>query len=680
MSEAPIDPRLVDQTRREIGRLVSEIEHLAGSDVSPAEFYAETMRRVYTALAARSVALWIRTHQGNLQLQFQVNLPPFDEATRPPHDELLRYIVSKQDAFLVAPHSGPGQSGESSESGESATIQNPTPFLLVLAPIIVDGETLGVCEVFQDASRRSTAQQGYVQFLKRVASEIAKFIKNGRYKIILNQQAQWNQVEGFIRSVHGGLDPTQVAYLVANEGKKLIQCERLSVAIQRGTKSKIVAISGQDVVEQRSNLIRRLTTLATKVTRHGENLVYSGQIEPHWPGDIQNALKEYVEESGSKLIIVVPMTDTRDFADRKGKTTSALLCEMIEDPAPVDEMAAKVEVVSRHGAIALANALEHDDVFLLGLWKGIGRSTRWMRGRGLPKVVAVLALLAGVGTFLWLFPYPLRLEGRGELVPEIRRIVAAPVDGEVRAVKVKHGDLTEETTPVAMMASIELEKQQAEIRGEIRRLEFQLKELERQRVDAGKLDPELDTQTADVRLKLLNLREREQLLAPELEKLVVKSPIRGTVTTWDPELMQGRQIKQGDPILEISNVDGKWVVEVDLPENAMIHIARAEAISNDKLPVEFVLSSNPDTVYKGRLIQVGTQASPIEQENFVKAKVEIEEDQGLVQTAREAAKEIQNSAKVSGLEVRAKINCGPKPLGYVLFRELIDFVREYVFF
>jgi hypothetical protein len=35
---------------------------------------------------------------------------------------------------------------------------------------------------------------------------------------------------------------------------------------------------------------------------------------------------------------------------------------------------------------------------------------------------------------------------------------------------------------------------------------------------------------------------------------------------------------------------------------------------------------------------------------------------------------------VSGIEVRAKVNCGDHPLGYVLFRELIDFVREYVFF
>ena len=410
-SETSPDPRLVDQTRREISRLVSEIEHLANSDVAPNDFYAESMRRVYTALAARAVALWTRTPQGNLQLQFQVNLPQLslDERVRPAHDELLRHVVTKKEATIVVPFSGSNEN----ESGEiSQGIQNPTPFLLVLAPILVDGDTAGLIEVFQDASRRSHAQQGYLQFLRKIASEVAKFIKNGRYRIILNQQSQWNQVESFIRTIHGGLNPIQVAYLVVNEGKRLLECERLSVGIRQGRKTKIVAISGQDVVEQRSNLIRRMTVLTDRVVAHGENLVYSGNIESHWPGDVKKALESYLSESGSKLVIIVPMKDSREFASPKGKANTALICEMIEDPAPPEEMAAKVDVITRHASVALANALEHDEVFLLPVWKFLGRTTRWVFGRGLPEVVLALIAIAGVATFLLLFPYPLRLEGR----------------------------------------------------------------------------------------------------------------------------------------------------------------------------------------------------------------------------------------------------------------------------
>ncbi|MBX9652574.1 HlyD family efflux transporter periplasmic adaptor subunit [bacterium] len=680
-SETTPDPRLVDQTRREIGRLVSEIEQLANSDIPPNEFYAECMRRVYTALAARAVALWTKTPQGNLQLQFQVNLPQLglDEQMRPAHDELLRHVVTKQEATIVAPYSGSGMAGaEIVAQG----IQNPTPFLLVLAPILIDGETSGLIEVFQEASRKSNAQQGYVQFLKRIAGEVARFVKNGRYRIILTQQSQWNQIEAFIRTIHGGLNPTQVAYLVVNEGKRLLQCERLTVAIRRGKKTRVVAISGQDVVEQRSNLVRRLTQLTDRVVAHGENLVYSGKIESHWPGDVKKALETYVAESGSKLIIIVPMKDSREFANPKGKANTAVICEMVEDPAPPEEMAAKVDVITRHASVALANALEHDEVFLLPVWKFLGRSTRWIRGRGLPKILLALVAIGAVATFLVLFPYPLRLEGRGELVPDVRRVVYAPVQGVISEVKVKHGDQTEEGSILARISSIELDRQQIELAGQIQEKEQQRAAYEAQRNESGKLDPELDGKIALAKQELEAFRTQERLLDVERKKLDLRSPIRGTIMDWKPqEKLLNRPVEKGDPLLEIADVDGKWIVEVNLPENTITHITEAETKFHDKLDVEFVLSAAPDIVYKGRLIEHATQAHPVEQENFIEAKIEIDPDQNLVNRLKEAAeKSGEGTSMVSGIEVRAKVNCGDHPLGYVLFRELIDFVREYVFF
>lgn len=680
MSEAPtqVDPRLVDETRRQIGRLVTEIENLAGTDIPAAEFYAESMRRVYTALAAKAVALWMRSQQGGLQLQFQVNVPQLglNEAIKPAHDELLRTVLTKKEATIVAPHSGPG----SAEIGGS--IQNPTSFLLVLAPVVVDDEPLGLIQVFQDPSRRSTAQQGYLQFVKRIAAEFAKFIKNGRYRLILTQQNQWNQVESFIRSIHGGLNPIQVSYLVVNEGKRLVQCERLSIAIRRGNKTKVTAISGQDLVEQRSNLVRRLTALADRVIRHGENLVYSGTMEEHWPGDVRKALSEYLEESGSKLLVIMPMGDSREFADPKGKSNTALIGEMIEDPAPPEEMAGRLDVVARHTAIALANALEHDDIFLLTVWKTIGRSTRWMKGRGLPKLVLAALALAGVVAFLTFFPYPLRLEGRGELVPSLRRTVYAPFDGIISEVKVDHGLATSEGTVLARMSSLELDQRKVQIAGEIVEKTVQIRGLERQRNENPGFDPELGGRIIQAEQEMRGLVTQQRLLDEELKKLEIRSPIAGTVMDWKPqEKLLSRPVKQGDPLLVIADVDGEWVVEVDIPENAMTHITKAEEEFGKELDVEFVMSAAPDVVYTGKLIEHATQAHPVEQENFVEAKIRINEDQELINRIRRAAeKSDEGTSMVSGIEVRAKVNCGDHPLGYVLFRELIDFVREYVFF
>lgn len=681
MSEPQVDPRLVDQTRKEITRIIAEIEQLANQELGPAEFYAECMRRVYTALAARAVALWMRTPQGNLQLQFQVNLPQLglDESSRPAHDELLRFVVNKQESTIVGPASGPG------DIDAPAGIQNPTPYLLVLSPIVVDGDTLGVAEVFQDASRRSTAQQGYLQFLRRVVTEIGKFIKNGRYRIILGQQAQWNQIESFIRTVHGGLNPTQVAYLIANEGKRLVQCERVSVAIRRGKKTKLVAISGQDVVEQRSNLVRRLTGLADKVLLHGENLVYNGQIHDHWPGDVRKALFEYLEESGSKLIILIPMSDTREFADRKGRSDTALICEMIEDPATSEEMAAKVEVVSRHASIAMANALEHQDIFLLGFWKILGRSTRWARGRGKPKLIAALLLIAAVVGFLSFFPYPLRLEGRGELVPEVRRIVYAPVSGYITSVLVDHGDRTEPGSVLARMASHDLNRQQKEIQGKLAHARGELQSLiDVQQKGGGQNDPDLGGKIVRAQIEIQANESQIKVLEEEMKKLEIRSSITGAVMDWKPEeKLLDRPVQEGNPLFEVADVNGRWLIEAEFPESVVTLIKRAQGEFGPDLKVEYVLTASPDTVHHGKLMELASQAKTVEQENFVEAKIAIDENEDIFRQIREAAdsKTSQdNPTMVSGIEVRAKVDCGKKPLGYVLFRELIDFVREYVFF
>ncbi len=61
------------------------------------------------------------------------------------------------------------------------------------------------------------------------------------------------------------LDMRDTAYTIANEGRRLIECDRVSVATLRGGKAKVVAISGQDTIENRSNIVTALNALATRV-------------------------------------------------------------------------------------------------------------------------------------------------------------------------------------------------------------------------------------------------------------------------------------------------------------------------------------------------------------------------------------------------------------------------------
>src|SRR5205823_4643553 len=105
--------------------------------MTPSDYYGEFLQRVLTAVAAPAGAVWIRTPQGHLQLQYQVNLRQVgldnSETDRQQHDELLRMAAQMAKPQLVPPHSGTGPT----EDGKPAP-GNPTDKVILIAPILVD--------------------------------------------------------------------------------------------------------------------------------------------------------------------------------------------------------------------------------------------------------------------------------------------------------------------------------------------------------------------------------------------------------------------------------------------------------------------------------------------------------------------------------------------------------------
>ena len=149
------------------------------------------------------------------------------------------------------------------------------------------------------------------------------------------------------------------------------------MALKIAGRTMVEAVSGQEVVEQRSNLVRELTRLCKVVIRSGEDLVYTGNTDGLAP-DIRDALEMYVDESGSKVVVVTllhkPETE-RGRAENKEKVPfGCLVAEQIGDELAPTDMHARTEVVSRHASTALWNAQEHHKIFLKPVLKAHGLS------------------------------------------------------------------------------------------------------------------------------------------------------------------------------------------------------------------------------------------------------------------------------------------------------------------
>lgn len=681
-----MDADQVERAKREIQGLIQEISELSRSDASPAEFYDAMLNKVVAALAAPGGAVWTVSETGGLQLAYQINLRltglAENEIGQQQHARLLHQVMSGTDGTLVAPHSGTGDATDNDENAAA----NPTDFLLVLAPVRNDQGPQGVVEIFQRSGARITTQRGYLRFLLQVCEFAGDFLKSRRLQHLSEKQSLWEQLETFTRSAHEKLDVRHTAYTIVNEGRRLIGCDRVSVAIRRGGRCPIEAISGQDVFDKRSNVAVLLGKLANSVVKTGEAVWYSGDTSDMAP-QVEAALDAYVDESHTKAIAILPLIEAQDaeakFAEDEeidpARVIGALIVEQMVDSRTPDGFLQRVDVVRTHSATALANALEYEGLFLMPVWRTLGKSTKLFRGRTLPKTIAVIAGLVGAVAFLSLFPWDFKLKGDAQLKPRLRQHVWAEVDGYVQDVKVEHDELVKKDQELVIQESPDLDKEIESLNGELQEADADLRATRAQLDYNDELTEAEKSEKESHRLQLTarveSLRKRLALWKTKKERLRVLSPMDGRVVTWNAkERIRNRPVNRGEELLEIADPTGPWELEVTMPESRMGHIAKAQTEAEKagkKLPVTFILALNPGEELEGEVEKVDRSAEVRgDSGNTVLVRVSFDQDR---------LREVVADPKI-GNTATAKIHCGKRAIGYVWFHDLIDFVRSKILF
>jgi multidrug efflux pump subunit AcrA (membrane-fusion protein) len=673
-----IDPSLVEQTKQQIQSLLREITRLADSDVEPTEFYDQVLSRTVTALAAIGGAVWEVNEHGTLELVYQINLRETRLAEsregQMQHGRLLNRIVASGEADIAQPHSGTLDD----EDGDG----NPTDFLLVLGPMICDKQVRGVLEIFQRPGVGHNAQRGYLRFVEQVCRFAGDYLKTRQLRSYDNRQTLWSQLDQFTRVVHRSLDPRETAYVLANEGRRLLECDRVSVALKRGRRFVIEAVSGQDTFDKRSTTVQLLSELATAVAATKEPMWYTGDTSDFAP-QVEETVQSYVDESHSKTVAVVPLTKppidpTPDNPNPPPPDViGCLVVEQIEDSRPKEGLLQRVEVVSEHGSTALNNALDHNGLFLLPVWKQLGKAKWIVEARTLPKTIAISAAVMGLIAWLCLWPAQFWLTGKGTIEPADRRDVFASIDGVVMDVKVKHGQMVEQGELLAEMRNTDLEVSISDITGQRNATQEQLYYTRRSLLDEKRISLEeknrLNGQLAQLQKTFDSLTIQLDLLHKKKALLKVTSPIRGQVVTWDlRETLIHRPVQKGQILMTVANPSGDWKLEVNMPENRMGHIASARRDhENGSLAVEYVLATNPGRTYEGQVQEIHAHAEVRGDEgNTVLVRVKIDKDRLLA----------DNNELRPGATVMTKINCGKAPIGYVWLHDLIAFVHTKVLF
>jgi hypothetical protein len=700
--EPQVDPRTIEQTRQQINRLRDEVARLSESDIEPGNYYGEFLMRVLTALAAPAGAIWLRTSQGNLQLQYQIQMQIVgldrSEEGRQGHDELLRQGVQQGKPVYLAPHSsGPKNDGVGPSAG------NPTDYLLLLVPIVLNNQVTGLVEVWQAPDRHPSAIQGFMQFLTHMAELAARYMRHRLLGEMTGQQQLWTQLESFSRQVHASLNPIEVAYVVANEGRRLIDCDRVSVGIRQGKRTRIEAISGADVVEKRSNLVQRMRTLVDSVIKWSEKLIFTGVKDDSLPPDVYAALDAYLEESASKLLVVMPLKDTRE-EDSKKPVRSALVMECFEPAEAQEQLIARMDIVGKHAAPALYNAVEHRRIPFRFVWMPFAAIQEGLGGKARAIVAGIAAGVALLLVLCVIVPYPLKMDANGQFLPEIRRYVYSPVSAHVARFAVEPGMTVHENQDMILMRDLSLQKDLIRLNKEIEAAQESWNILNLQAAsnpnptDRVKIEAEMANHRATRDGKL---REREALIrrtnsdrgnpgffwirSPEFPTTM---PDTGEIPQWTVltndfrEVLSDKEVKPSDPLLRVGYAEGHWEIELKIPQKHIGQVLGAFGDDpNKELDVDILLRSEPTKHYRGKLARhkIAGEANPNRDDNnesepVVLAWVRIDGND------IPESSQIPRDRRVTGTEVHAKIRCGNHAMGYSLFYGVWEFFYEKVVF
>ena len=518
------------------------------------------------------------------------------EDVRRAHEALLLEAVTEGHVFSVAPHT---------VDEEHPAAANLTDHLLVLGPVNVIGEqpatvkkgdqgaTIAIIELWMQRDASPATYRGCEHFLTAVCELAADYHAFHELRRLREDEHHRSELLELGRLVHSQLNLAETAYAVANEGRRVLNCDRLSVLVAHGRSCKLLAASGVSRVEQRSGAARQLANVAELVRRTDEPAHYAdGECDALPP--VAEAIAQHVEESHARHIAAIPLRapvepnseDTKLSNKRRRSSQIArpqfvLIAEQFD--AREGELRRDLLVeVAEVSTTALYNALAVDRMPLGWLLRPLGRAKEAM-AEHVTRTAFITAAVASAIAALIFVPADFNIDAPGTMQPTVRRDVFAPRSGVVDEVLVKHGADVKAGQPLVRMRDPSLELELKRVDGELETAQRQLDAVRATKTNRAirETNPvesyRLSAEERELEQKVSNSRRELELLKHEREQLVVTSPIAGRVLTWDVgHQLLARPVERGEALVTVADLSSPWQLELAVPDDRIGYVLAAQ--------------------------------------------------------------------------------------------------------
>lgn len=662
-------------------RLVDDIARLAKSGSDRESFDRELLRRSVDALSALGGVIWEIRSGAFSQRAVYVAVDAIDEATDikkpldPAHRELLEQCASRKASLDCNTRAGWGNATKLTDSHD---------VIRILSPVVVDQVTIAVLELLIGANIGIDARQGASRLLSVLADSTADFHRELQRRMWRERAAGAEQFDDFVAALYQRLDSSAVAYVAAHEGRRWSECDRVDIVLTDGVSSRTLAVSGVDLVDRRSESIRRLERLVAAVAHDGDVLWFSDESRASKSPRIAQALTAYVDHVDAASLVVLPLNETEDDdrsaigtnvrASVKRTPFAAIVFERFASQNIGDDAwRDRLQTIAKHARIALQRALECESIPLGNWWRRQYRHRTRLARRAL-RISVIAAAVAVAIAIPFLIPAESVVEARGRLEPERRQELFAPADGIVVEVAAIHGKSVEAGDVLVVLRRPELTVELNRVAGELQVSERRLSGLRASRTFDAPRDAASQIRTQDrsaeeeqLKESVRSLTEQHRLLLRQVDDLTIKAPFAATITTWDVEkTLPGRPVARGQPLLGLADVTGSWELDLLVPEKLIGDLLESRSSQSEPLQVDFTLATNPGKTYHGRVLRIAeTTESDLESGIVVKTTVSIDRE------------EINVALLRPGAVTTARINCGPSTLGSVWTRDLRRVIRSW---
>jgi hypothetical protein len=662
----------IEAARTRIQRLVEQIAALSKAEISSEEFFGKFLERVTGATDAKGGAVWLvgsraadnkSEFQLCAQMDFASSMFGTDEGQRTAILKILTDVVRNQNAVILNP-THTEATDTAAQAGGSA---NKTPYAFLHVPLHLNGQAIGVLQVWLQPYVQAKNFPEFVTFLTTLTPYVEQHLQSRRLSNLVLETQRLQHLLRFTTDLAGSLDTLEVSRLTANYGRDLAGCERTSVLIKEGGVWKVLAISGQETVEPKSAMVKAMAAFveahAAQETRILDKRELLERAEAGKGGESPNAPALttartdeidilYFQLSHVVSAVICPMLDAEK------EVNGAIFCESTFE-GYFDSVGGKSEVlparrvtewVANYSGRALAAARDYQTLPFLPVSQNIRGARLLLTGKKRNRVLLKLGVVGTILLVFLLWPGQRHVDGDCAVQALNRAIVVPEISARIETVLVHEGEHVTKGQEIARL--------------DTRRLKLELDGTEQEKLryaaDADRVRAAGDEAGAQVSmLEVKVLDQQVKKLQADIDSATLRSPIDGVVMTKDLELRAGEVLQQGAPFAEIDDLSA-WQLHAEINER---DIAAVEEAFQEKGPLDmtYILYSQSAHVLHARIdnrLQISASAYSRDKDNVFLVTIDNPP------IPPDIIKDIR-----PGLTGRAKLELGREPLLITLARK-----------